>query len=139
MPRKVRTGGVMAVAPDQSLDLSLNPSLMLLQGHQPRVAHRKGHELVTAACLTSPFGCTRSHIVPGACYGRFLGSGITSDAFRLQIIRRAMLGKKGGGFMELARRRLLDIKMEHHESVQPLCLAELHNVSKLMALACRRL
>jgi hypothetical protein len=50
-----------------------------------------------------------------------------------------MLGKKGGGFMKLARRRLLDIKMERHESVQSLCLAELHNVSKLMALACRRL
>ena len=81
MPRKVRTGGVMAVAPDQSLDLSLNPSLMLLQGHRPRVAHRKGHELVTTACLKSPFGCTRSHIVPGTCYGRFLGSGITSDTF----------------------------------------------------------
>jgi hypothetical protein len=88
VPRKVRTGGVTAVVRDQSLDLSLNPNLMLRQGHQPRVAHRKGHELVTAACLTSPFGCTRSHIVPGACYGRFLRSGITSDAFRLRIIGR---------------------------------------------------
>lgn len=96
----------MAVAPDQSLDLSLNPSLML-QGHQPRVAHRKDHELVTVACLTSPFGCTRSRIVPGACYGRFLGSGITSDTFRLRIIGRAMLGKKGGGFIEISAAQVI--------------------------------
>jgi hypothetical protein len=46
----------MAVAPDQSLDLNLSSSLMLPQGHQPRVAHRKGRELVIAACLMSPFG-----------------------------------------------------------------------------------
>jgi hypothetical protein len=111
VPRKVRTGGVAAVAPDQRLDLSLNPSPMLRQDHQPRVAHRKGHELVTVACLTSPLGCTRSHIVLGTCYGRSLRSGITSDALRLRVIGREQCWvKRGGGFMKLARRRLLDIK-----------------------------
>ena len=135
MLRKVRTGGVTAVAPDQSLDLSLNPSLVLLQGHQPQVAHRKGHKLVTTACLTSPFGCTRSHIVPGACYGRFLGSGMTSDASSFGTLGEQCWVKRVEDSLKLARRRLLGIKMEDYKSVRSLCLAELHNVS---ALAYRR-